>query len=362
MGRSSKRLRGETVGVLSMFDDPEAAARRHRQAIQTDTGANPTSSPRLSPVVNLSRQPRAVHFQEPSALPNSPAAFQAEEDSQCLNDQHVDIMSLANGTPHVGVPDPGSAAASGLRLTLSASTSAAQPPDSAAPAALHLHSAQQSEGTGAQLPASLPSLHSTDQPADNSHDAAVHAVPDEDQPMPQAPTTAGRAVASSQDSLRIAAEQAAAIARAQALSRAAAAAGSCASISNLIAVGAAPIDEDQVQLVHPLNAAPSDNRQLARDCFDPSSRKSAAVLPGDAHVQTKDVVSLSMIASEARKHGEHQQGKHRQEEVWRSADSTVLASTTRPNMPETRRAMLPKPSLGRVVEVSCCTWAVRCSC
>lgn len=363
VGRSSKRLRGETVETLSVFDDPEAAARRLRQAMQTDPTTNP------NPAANPSRQHRAVHFQEPSALPSEPAALREGEDELLPEEEHVKHMDDVDGTPHTGVTHPGlepSSGASGLRLSLSTTTSAAQPPGSAAQAShvhtaaeplqvpltaqnvhspsgakpSHLHSATHTQDAAAQHPHSGPHQQSMAQPAGNSSSAALHAVPAEDAPMPQAPNTAGRAVASSQDSLRIAAERAAAIASLQAVAAAGVAATTSFSVGSPAANAAGAVPETALHQMHAASGAGA-NGVTDRDIgiTNQDSRQAPALLHGEDQMQLDRDITLSGGVSEAQKPGQLQRAR-RQEEVQRDDDSTVLASTTRPNVPDNKRVTI----------------------
>lgn len=352
VGRSSKRLRGETVDKLSMFDDPEAAARRLRQATQTEPSTHTNPSPGTNPALNPSRHSRAVHFQEPSALSTSPEAMQDDIGDQHDSQEHFEHMDLDNGTPRSALTHRGTipdSTASGLRLTLSASTNAAQPPKSAAqhqgrPNSAALHAAPavdeanldkhaQEPHTAAQHPHSLPqtpAMHA--QLLDSSHTAALHAVPAEDDPMLDAPTTAGRAVASSQDSLRIAAERAQAIAKAQALTTAAAAAAATTTASVQSHADVQPAAETGSLI--PVTAVTSGGNTA------PSDRAAgSALLPGAGLAQTSATGVLSEHASEVQQlvNGQHQGGPHGQEQVCRDGDSTVLISTTWPNVPDSKR-------------------------
>ena len=114
--RHSKRLRGETVDKHIMFDDPELFARRKRQANLGESGARAAS-----------KQGRTVRFQQP--LPNGTSPEVLAE-GLALPDAagHADEEErLPAETPHNGpthstlIPD---SAGSGLNLTLS--NSAAQ--------------------------------------------------------------------------------------------------------------------------------------------------------------------------------------------------------------------------------------------
>ena len=114
--RHSKRLRGETVDKHIMFDDPELVARRKRQATLGESAARAAS-----------KQGRAVRFQHPLPHGTSPHV-QAEEWALPDAAGHADEEEhLPAETPHSALthstllPD---SAGSGLSLTLS--NSAAQ--------------------------------------------------------------------------------------------------------------------------------------------------------------------------------------------------------------------------------------------
>lgn len=107
--RHSKRLRGETVDKHIMFDDPELAARRKRQATLGESAARAAS-----------KQARAVRFQQPMPYRTSPDGL-AEEEALPDAASHMDEGEhLPAETPHIvsnhsTLPD---SAGSGLNLTL----------------------------------------------------------------------------------------------------------------------------------------------------------------------------------------------------------------------------------------------------
>ena len=364
VGRSSKRLRGETVDKLSMFDDPEAAARRLRQATQHDPSTHTDPSPGTNPALNPSRPSRAVHFQEPSAPLTSPEAMQDDEGNQDNHQQHQEHIDLDNGTPHTAVTHGGKipdTAASELRLTLSASASAAQPPklpaqlqDGAGHSALHalpavdeamLDAHAQMPHSAVQHSQSVPqpsTMHA--QLSDIAQDAALHAVPAAGDITLEAPTTAGRAVASSQDSLRIAAERAQAIAKAQALSTAAADAAMT-TASALSPTDASPTHAFPLQ---PAAAtAPVVPEARAERCdgktADANRAPGCPVLPETGQALTDGAGPLSVHAPEAQQlvNGQRQGAAPGQE-----CDGTVLVTTTRPNVPDSKRpGVMPSKSM-----------------
>lgn len=109
--RHSKRLRGETVEKHIMFDDPELVARRKRQANLSESVARAAS-----------KQGRAVHFQQPLPDGTSPKVL-AEEGALPNVAGHADVEEhFPVETPHNALthstllPD---SAGSGLNLTLS---------------------------------------------------------------------------------------------------------------------------------------------------------------------------------------------------------------------------------------------------
>ena len=329
-----------------MFDDPEAAARRLRQAVQPDVAAHADASLGPNPALNPGRHSRAVRFQEPSSQPSSPEAMQTEleADSQSLDYGHVTHMDLEDSTPHTGPTQPGTvpdSTASGLRLTLSASTAAPQPPDSAAQASLPPTShAQDSASQNPQLRPQR--LGTQPQPAGSSNNAPEPAVHAEGEPILRAPSTAGRAVASSQDSLRLAAEQARAIVTAPAVATLTAAAHTGDVAARQADSDAVPIDvatsEAAVHLTaHSTAATAAAIHSLTSS--DPGMMAGVASLTGDKQVQ-QGVGYSPASASKAQQSVQEQpqEGDPRQEEVWRDGSNTVLASTTRPNVPDSRRS------------------------
>lgn len=344
-GRSSKRLRGEAVDKLSMFDDPEAAARRLRQAVQPDVAAHADASLGPNPALNPGRHSRAVRFQEPSAQPSSSEAMQieVEADGQSLDHGHVTHMDLEDSTPHTGLTHPGTApdsTASGLRLTLSASTTAPRPSDSAAQASLP-PATSHAQDSASQDPQLRPQrLGTQPQPAGSSNNAAGPAVHAEGEPMLSAPSTAGRAVASSQDSLRLAAEQARAIATAPAVATLAAAAHTADVAARQADSDAAPIDVARSEAAVHLGAHSTATTEAANHSLtslDPGMMAGVASMTGDKQVQQGVGYSPASGAQQSVQE-QPQEGDPRQEEVWRDGSSTVLASTTRPNVPDSRRS------------------------
>ena len=115
VARSSKRLRGEAVDKLSMYDNPELLARRMRQASQGESG------PRAA-----AKTLRAVHFQQPLSDLDGPDAMEEEEPLQTAPiaartlEEEEDLVA---DTPHYGfaTATAGKSPHSGLQLTLSGS-------------------------------------------------------------------------------------------------------------------------------------------------------------------------------------------------------------------------------------------------
>lgn len=305
VGRSSKRLRGEQVDKLSFFDNPELAARRYRQAVH----ANPASS--ANPEANPSRHSRAVHFQEPSAQGGSPEAMQvaeAEEDQGRSHQQQHDDMDHDNGTPHGTVPD---SVASGLTLTLSAASITAQPPDSAQP-----------ESNSARI----------------SNVAAPHAVPAELGSIDKAANTAGRAVVSSQDSLRLAAERAMAIASTATRPAGDADVGDGADDVNMEgACNGANLHSTGVPGTADISSAVHGKEQAHASSLNADKApgelhaSSAAGKPGGGPNESQHAVEQHAFWPQAR-----------EEEAQRNANSTVLANTTRPNVLQSKSIPLHK--------------------
>lgn len=114
--RHSKRLRGEAVDKHIMFDDPELAARRKRQATLGESAARAAS-----------KQGRAVRFQQPLPCRTSPNGLAEEEalpdeSSHMDEEEHLPAETPHNASIHSTLPPD--SAGSGLNLTLS--NSAAQ--------------------------------------------------------------------------------------------------------------------------------------------------------------------------------------------------------------------------------------------
>lgn len=113
ISRSSKRLRGETVNKLAVYDDPELLRRRIRQATQGESGLKAVAKPT-----------RAVHFQQPPSDLNGPDAMEEEAQPMQGAEGEQEEQFLAE-TPDVGLAAAAAAAdsaGSDLKLMLSNST------------------------------------------------------------------------------------------------------------------------------------------------------------------------------------------------------------------------------------------------
>ena len=116
--RSSKRLRGEMVNKLAVYDDPELLRRRIRQAAQGESGPKAAARP-----------PRTVHFQQPPSDHNGPDAMEKEAQPMQGAEAEQEEQFLAE-TPDVGLTAAAAADSAGSGLKLMLSTSAARPEDS----------------------------------------------------------------------------------------------------------------------------------------------------------------------------------------------------------------------------------------
>jgi len=118
ISRSSKRLRGEMVNKLAVYDDPELLRRRIRQATQGESGPKAAARP-----------PRTVHFQQPPSDHNGPDAMEEEAQPMQGAEAEQEEQFLAE-TPDVGLTAAAAADSAGSGLKLMLSTSAARPEDS----------------------------------------------------------------------------------------------------------------------------------------------------------------------------------------------------------------------------------------
>ena len=163
ISRSSKRLRGEMVNRLAVYDDPELLRRRIRQATQGESGAKAAAKP-----------PRAVRFQQPPSDHNGLDAMEEEQAPPMQGAEAEQEEQFLAETPNVGqtAAAPGSA---GLSLKLMLSTSAARPEDSGM--------MDEEEDAGVE----------------NQRMQALHTASSS---APDPPDTTGKVLATSKDSLR----------------------------------------------------------------------------------------------------------------------------------------------------------------
>jgi len=106
------------VNKLAVYDDPELLRRRIRQATQGGSGPKAAARP-----------PRAVHFQQPPSDHNGPDAMEEEVQLMQGADAEQEEQLLAE-TPDVGLAAAAAAGSAGSGLKLMLSTSAARPEDS----------------------------------------------------------------------------------------------------------------------------------------------------------------------------------------------------------------------------------------
>lgn len=303
ISRSSKRLRGEMVNKLAVYDDPELLRRRIRQATQGESGHKAAARP-----------PRAVHFQQPPSDHNGPDAM--EEEAQLMQgaEAEQEEQFLAE-TPDVGLTAAAAAAdsaGSGLKLMLL--TSAARPEDSGM---------MDEDGIESQQ---MQALHTASSLA------------------PEPPDTTGKVLATSKDSLRKALDIAQGILRSD--SEGAAAAAGPADVGDIIparpvitgaktAAGGAKLSQ---------GASPTKSAAVgAKSSKAASPAKSAAAGAKSSQAAPAELAHLpdSVNASDASV-SQQSGGKAHLEESPAGLQSarrevgpgnSVLASTTRPNMP-----------------------------
>ena len=118
ISRSSKRLRGEMVNKLAVYDDPELLRRRIRQATQGGSGPKAAA-----------KSPRAVHFQQPPSDHNGPHAMEEEPQPMLGTEAEQEEQFIAE-TRDVGLTAAAAPSSAGSGLNLMLSTSAARPEDS----------------------------------------------------------------------------------------------------------------------------------------------------------------------------------------------------------------------------------------
>ncbi len=271
--RSSKRLRGETVDKLAMCDNPELLARRIRQATQGESG------PRAVP-----KQPRFVHFEQP--LSGAEAMEEGEEAVQGAEIDGQQERSLAN-TPHdrvthTGVP-PG-LTPSELELTLSNSTA-------------------QRGGSGMME-------EEREQYGDAS--AQIHALHAASSSALEPPNTTRKVLATSKDSLRKALDIAQGILGSDA---------EAAAVTKDIGVNPARDSADAVELPAQIAFAGANTMDSS---LDPEPQSADAAAANDA----KDVQGMpGQQFGGSAELNEPLPGREM------DPDSSVLASTTRPNVP-----------------------------
>lgn len=283
VARSSKRLRGETVDKLSMYDNPELLARRVRQATQGESG------PRAA-----AKTPRAVHFQQPLPVLDGPDAMEEEEPLQTAPtaartlEEEEDLVA---DTPHDGfaTATAGKSPHSGLQLTLS--ESAAQRGSSG--------ELDKEQGVG-------------------SDSLQMHALHPASSLAAAAPNTTGKVLATSQDSLRKALDIAQGILRSDSDAAAAVAESVSTSPAKVEASGAGfSANAGEVAA----NEADAAGSQLPQ-ALDVTVAIGAKAGQTESSQQSGGKAQLSGSSPKVQLPGREL-----------DPDSSVLASTTRPNVP-----------------------------
>ncbi|KAL0036308.1 hypothetical protein WJX77_001773 [Trebouxia sp. C0004] len=293
ISRSSKRLRGELINKLAVYDDPELLRRRIRQATQGESGPKAAAKP-----------PRAVHFQQPPCDHNGLDAMEEEaQPMQGVEGQQEEQLLVE--TPDVGLAAAAAdSAGSGLKLMLS--TSAARP------------------GTSELM----------DEEEDAGHESQQTKAPHTaSSSAPDPPNTTGKAFATSKDSLRKALDIAQGILRSDSDG---AAADSTHAGDN---IPARPVTAGANKAASPVRTAAGG----AKSSQGASPAKTAAVGANSSQAAAAAVAHLldSLNAHEASASQQGGKKAHLEESPPGLCSSrremgpgiSVLASTTRPNVP-----------------------------
>jgi len=278
------------INKLAVYDDPELLRRRIRQATQGESGPKAAAKP-----------PRAVHFQQPPPDLNGPDAM--EEEVQPMQDAEEEQEQFLADTPDVGLAAADSAR-SGLKLTLS--TSAARQDNSA------MMDEEEDAGIESQQTQAL-------------HTASSLA--------PDPPNTTGKVRATSKDSLRKALDVAQGILRSDSDGAAAGPADASHNIpARPVTTGANkaafPAKTAAVGAKSSQAASPAKTAALGAK---PSQAVAAEMAHPPSSVNANDA-SVSQQAGGKAQFGESPPGVRspRQE---MGPGISVLASTTRPNVP-----------------------------
>ncbi|KAA6420881.1 MAG: ATPase family AAA domain-containing protein [Trebouxia sp. A1-2] len=292
VSRSSKRLRGEMVNKLAVYDDPELLRRRIRQATQGDSGPKAAAKP-----------PRAVHFQQAPSDHNGLDAMEEEAQPMQRAEGEQEEQILAE-TPGVGPAAAAGSAGSGLKLMLS--TSAAQQHDS--------RMMDEEEDAGVE-----------------SHQTQVLHTASSSAPHP--PDTTGKVLATSKDSLRKALDIAQGILRSDSEGAAAGPADAGDNIpARPVMRGASKAASPAKTAAGGVKSSPGASSAKRAAAGAKSSQAVAAELAHLPECVNANDASASQQAV-ARAHLE--ESPPRVQSPRREVDPgiSVLASTTRPNMP-----------------------------
>ena len=271
-----------------MFDNPELLARKIRQATQGDSSARAAS-----------KQPRAVHFQEPLSGQDGPDAMEEDEDSMQEVAREEEEQAVAD-TPHHGPTHSVELADSELRLSLS-------------------KSAAQQSNAGERQEEGEEEEGETWTGRDSAQIQALHAAASsEDRPA----NTTGKVLATSKDSLQ------------KALDIAQGMLASDAPPPPAAADVSAAID-DAGQIVSSVNhgaQAPNLPAKSAENGARPHD--SALQSAGAAANGAKEAVQAVASEQSGGNDGSSASLPRAQSSAQEVApDSSVLASTTRPNVP-----------------------------
>ena len=300
------------VNKLAVYDDPELLRRRIRQATQGESGTKAAAKP-----------PRAVRFQQPPSDHNGLDAMEEEQAPPVQGAEAEQEEQFLAETPNVGqtAAAPGSA---GLSLKLMLSTSAARPEDSGM--------MDEEEDAGVE----------------NQQMQALHTASSS---APDPPDTTGKVLATSKDSLRKALDIAQGILRSDSEGAAAgpadasdsipakpimSRANKAASPAKTAARGAKSSQGASPAKTAAVGAKSSKAASPAKSAA--ASAKSSQAAPAElAHlpnsVNANDALMSQQAGGKAHLEESLPGVQSARQEVGPGMSMSVLASTTRPNVP-----------------------------